>query len=93
MTEETAKEAHALRSEKGDIQRRMGQLQARVNQIDRRLLQLKWSEYPIGCRAPADGETYEIIGYENWGLLGRRVKKDGTLEKRTTRIVGEGVKI
>jgi hypothetical protein len=93
MTEETAKEAHALRSEKGDLQRRMGQLQARVNQIDRRLLQIKWAEYPIGCRVTQDGETYEISGYESWNLRGWRVKKDGTLEKRTTRIAGEVRKI
>jgi len=90
MTDETRKEAHRLKSERGDLERRRIEIQHRINQIDARLLAIKWADHPIGSKASdKKGAEYLVGGFDNFWMLGYKIKKDG---KPGSRLVAFDVK-
>lgn len=94
MSDIQTSEAKALREELESLNRQSKVLNHRRNQIEARLLAIKWSEYPIGCRVKdSRGYEYEIGGYHNLWLLGYKIKKDGTRGYKMVNIYGEVVKI
>ena len=83
-----SEEACTLREDLEGLNRQRHKIDSEVRRIESRLLSIKWAQHPIGSMVQDDrGDMYQVGGYQNWSLLGYKLKKDGTPGSRMVPVV------
>lgn len=87
MDDKLSKELHALKSEQGNLERRRNELAGKISEIKKRILEIKWTDYPIGSTVKdKNGAEYVICGYAEFWPIGYKLKIDGTPGKKAVSI-------
>jgi hypothetical protein len=80
MTEEMKKQLHALKSDTGSLEQRRREISNMIAVNEKRMLEIRWNQYPIGSKiTDKNGRTFQITGYTDYDLVGKLIKKDGSL--------------
>jgi hypothetical protein len=78
MTDHAA-DLRALRQRFDDLAKQAAVIRREMNRVEADIMARRWAAYPIGSIAEDNkGVKYEVAGYENGWMLGKRFKKDGT---------------